>query len=126
MTMTWRNYLGLPHAFGADPENGKGADCVVMVFRILDDLGVHHPPFQQHWLDLASANRWHELLTLWDEITAPLPAPENGAVTLIQNGKAGLGIAIVVDEGLLMVHHRRGVVWVPLHLMKPLTYCRFV
>ncbi len=122
----WRNYLGLPHVFGADPADGQGADCLIMTFNILDALGLPHPAFEQRWLELAKACRWGELLSLWDEATVPLDAPENGAVTLIQNGKAGLGVAIVVDDGVLMVHHRRGVVWIPLQIMKPLTYCRFV
>jgi hypothetical protein len=122
----WRSYIGLPHAFGADPADGKGADCLVMVMGILDDLGLPHPPLDPHWLTLAQNHAWPELEAIWQRITRPLEAPEDGAVTLIRNGALGLGVAIAIDNGLLMVHHRRGVVWVPLHLLKPFPFRRFI
>lgn len=121
----WRSYLGLPHAFGADPADGKGADCLVMVMGILDDLGQPHPPLDPRWLELAQNRAWPELETIWQRITHPVDTPEDGAVTLIRNGALGLGVAIALDNGLLMVHHRRGVVWVPLHLLKPFPFRRF-
>lgn len=121
----WRRYIGLPHVFGADPENGEGADCLVMVFGVLDAMGVSHPRLNQQWLELAAAGDWPQLQRLWAAGTRPLPAPEDGAVTLIQNGAGGLGVAVVVDGGLLMVHHRRGVIWTPLEALKPLSYCAF-
>lgn len=122
----WRSYIGLPHLFGADPADGQGADCLVMVMGILDDLGHPHPPLDPRWLALAQSRAWPELETIWQRITRPLEAPEDGAVTLIRNGALGLGVAIAIENGLLMVHHRRGVVWVPLHLLKPFPFRRFV
>lgn len=122
----WRRYIGLPHVFGADPENGQGADCLRMVFNLLEDLNLPHPPFDQRWLDLAERGYWDELQSLWAAHTAPQDAPSEGAVTLLRNGKAGLGVAIVIDNGLLFVHHRRGVIWAPLSALKTLTYYRFL
>jgi hypothetical protein len=122
----WHSYIGLPHAFGADPAGGEGADCLVLVMGLLDDMGLPHPPFDRRWLALAQQRSWGELENIWRDLTEPLPAPEAGAVTLLKNGPAGMGVAVVIDNGLLMVHHRRGVVWVPLHLMKPLSYRRFL
>jgi hypothetical protein len=122
----WRSYIGLPHVFGADPADNEGADCLVLVMGLLDDLGLPHPPFNQQWLELAKQEAWAQLEAIWKELTEPLAAPEDGAVTLIKNGPAGLGVALVIDNGLLMVHHRRGVVWVPLHLLKPFSYRRFL
>lgn len=122
----WRSYIGLPHVFGADPGDGHGADCLVMVMGVLDDLGQPHPALDPTWLQLAQQGAWNELETIWQRITTPLPSPENGAVTLLRNGPAGLGVAVVIDGGLLMVHHRRGVIWVPLHLLKPFSYRRFL
>ena len=28
--MDWKHWIGLPHEFGADPEDGKACDCLVM------------------------------------------------------------------------------------------------
>lgn len=123
----WRSYIGLPHVLGADPSEGEGADCLLLAFSVLEELGLPHPPVDRAWFDLAARGAWHELEEIWRAVTAPTIAPENGAVTLIRNGPAGLGVAIAIDQGLLMVHHRKGVVWVPLHLLtKPFTYRRFL
>ena len=119
----WKSYIGLPHVFGADPENGEGADCLVMVFRVLDELGIAHPAFDPAWVDLARASDWRTLRRLWRAGTEPC-APEDGAMTLFTNPGTGLGIAVVVDAGLLMVTHHRGVSWVPLHQLKPMKYRR--
>jgi cell wall-associated NlpC family hydrolase len=121
----WRSYIGLPYVFGADPAEGSGADCLVLVMGILDDLGLPHPPFDS-WLPLAQKGAWPQLELIWRKNTEPLEQAQPGAVTLLKNGRAGLGLAVVIDGGLLMVHHRRGVVWVPLHLLKPFPFCRFV
>lgn len=122
----WRSYLGLPHALAADPEDGVGADCLILALRVLDELGHPHPPLDHGWFQLAEQGAWNQLETIWHRITAPVQSPEDGAVTLLHNGPAGLGVAVVVDGGLLLVHHRRGVVWVPLHLLKPFHYRRFL
>ena len=44
--MDWKRWIGLPHEFGADPEDGVAADCLLMVWRILDDAGINHPPME--------------------------------------------------------------------------------
>jgi hypothetical protein len=82
------------------------------------------PAFDASWFELAQQQRWPELLAIWQVITDPLEGPAEGAVTLIQNGPLGLGVGIVVDDGLLMVHHRKGVTWLPVRLLKALDYRR--
>ena len=123
--MDWRHWIGLPHEFGADPEDGVACDCLLMVWRILDDAGIEHPEFNAHWLEMAKQKRWIELETLWRDGTMELEAPEPYAVTLIHNGPNGLGVGIVVDDGLLIVHHKRGVRWVPLNYMPSLRFFKF-
>jgi hypothetical protein len=123
--MDWKRWIGLPHEFGADPEDGQAADCLLMVWRILDDAGIPHPVFDQHWLEMAKQKRWAELETMWTDATTELEHAEPYAVTLIRNGPAGLGVGIVLDGGLLLVHHRRGVRWVPLSFMTSLRFYRF-
>lgn len=122
----WRRYIGLPHVFGADPDAGEGADCLRMVFNLLEDLGRPHPPFDTKWLTLAERGYWHELQSIWTTLTAPSDTPEDGTVTLFRNGKHGLGVGIVIDNGLLMVHHKRGVIWAPLNAFKSLEYRHFL
>lgn len=120
----WKSYLGLPHAFGADPEDGKGADCLIMVFHVLDQLKLPHPEFDTNWIELAAAGNWKALLTAWNELTIPIDSPEDGDVTLFSND-VGLGLGVAIDGGLLLVHHTRGVCWVPLEYIRPLVFRRF-
>ena len=123
--MDWKRWIGLPHEFGADPCDGQSADCVLMVWRILDDAGIGHPEFNAYWLEMARQKRWGELELMWTEATTQLEQAEEHAVTLFRNGPAGLGVGIVVDGGLLLVHHRRGVRWVPLSYMPELRFYAF-
>jgi len=123
--MDWKRWIGLPHEFGADPEDGQAADCLLMVWRILDDADISHPEFNAYWFEMARQKHWGELETLWRDGTIQLDDPEEHAVTLFRNGRAGLGVGIVVDGGLLLVHHKRGVAWVPLSLMPSLRFYRF-
>jgi len=99
--MDWHAWIGLPHEFGADPRQGKAADCLVMVAE------------------------WDVLKLIWNQITETLDGPEPYAVCLFENGAAGLGVGIVVDDGVLIVHHKRGVRWVPLKAIRKSEYCRF-
>jgi hypothetical protein len=123
---TWMRWIGLPHGFGAHPEDGIACDCVLMVWAVLDEAGVRHPPFEQDWLTLAEAGEWAALEELWTSGTRELATPEPYAVTLLHNGPAGLGVGVVVDDGLLMVHHKRGVYWAPLSAFKRLPFYAFV
>ena len=123
--MTWRKWIGLPHEFGADPKQGKAADCLLMVWHILDDAGIDHPEFNAYWLDIARQGDWPALEALWRDGTTELDQPKEYAVTLFHNGPNGLGVGIVVDRGLLLVHHRRGVRWVPLSYMPELRFYAF-
>ena len=121
----WTRWIGMPHEFGADPAQGKAADCLVMVWSILDDSNVSHPAFQYEWLEMARSGEWEFLQLLWDSSTEVLDAPEEYAVCLFENGSLGLGVGIVVDNGVLIVHHRRGVCWLPFRAMRNIQYCRF-
>lgn len=120
----WKSYLGLPHAFGADPENGQGADCLIMAFHVLDELRLPHPEFDTNWIELAASGNWKELLRLWNHHTTAVDSPENGDLTIFSND-AGLGLGVAIDGGLLLVHHLRGVCWVPLEHIRPLVFRRF-
>jgi len=120
----WRQWIGLPHKFRADPRNGIGADCLIMTWNVLDDAGISHPAFDSSWLDLAEKGAHQELVRLYEQSTIPLDAPEEYAVTLFSTART-IGVGIVVDNGLLHVHHRRGVQWIPLDRCKPLKFRKF-
>jgi hypothetical protein len=123
--MDWTRWIGLPHEFGADPENGIGADCLLMAWRILEDADIKHPPFNAYWLETARQKRWSEIEMLWRDGMVELSNAEEYALTLFRNGPNGLGVGIVVDDGLLIVHHKRGVRWVPLSFMPNLRFYTF-
>lgn len=120
----WRDWIGLPHRFRADPRNGHGADCLIMVWNVLEDAGAPHPRLDPTWLDLAEWGRHRLLAQTYEELTMPLDAPEEYAVTLFSTART-IGIGVVVDGGLLHVHHRRGVQWMPLDRCKPLEFRKF-
>jgi len=124
--INWRRWIGLPHQFGEHPGNGRGADCLIMVWAILDSVGVYHPPFDYKWLELARAAEWEKLQALWDAATEPVPEIEEFSVCLFENGANGLGVGIVVENGVLVVHHKRGVCWLPPRAMRESEYRRFV
>ena len=122
---TWHQFLGLPHALAADPLDGVGADCLLLAFRVLDEVERPHPPVNPYWFELAGQHRWNEIETLFHEFVESVAEKEPYAITLLKNGPVGLGVGIVVDNGLLITHHKRGVVWVPPSALKPLPYYRF-
>ena len=120
----WRQWIGLPHIFRADPRDGIGADCLIMTWNVLDDAGVPHPEFDSRWLDLAETGAHQELAQLYEQSTIPLETPEEYAITLFA-GAQMIGVGVVVDDGLLHIHHRRGVQWIPLHRCKRLKFRKF-
>ena len=65
----WHHYLSLPHEFGADPDDGVGCDCVIMVWNVLRDAGIDHPPYDPNWLSMASRGEWAALKDQWLERT---------------------------------------------------------
>jgi hypothetical protein len=77
-------------------------------------------------MELATAGKWEELQALWNEATEVLPEMEEHAVCMFENGANGLGVGIVVDNGVLVVHHKRGVCWLPPRAMRESQYRRFV
>jgi len=110
--MTWAKWIGLPHRLGADPCDGVGADCLVMCARVRVDAGLSMPDIDPQWFELAAAGRWGPLAATWNQLMEPCDA-EPYALLLHQQ-PSGIGVAIAVDDGVLIVHHQRGVQWLPL------------
>jgi len=116
----WYPWLGLPHQFAADPRDGKAADCLVMVWAVLEAAKAPYPSWNPQWLEMARTGRWKRLRALWARVTVPLPQPLEHAVFMRQRG-----VGVVTNGGLLTVHHRRGVCWVPYGALGPVEYRRF-
>lgn len=120
--MTLHQYLGLKHEFGADPKEGRAADCLLLCFALLRDEGVFTPDFDPEWIRMAEAGLWGSLENVWNRLTEPLDGPEKFAVSLYKNKpklnhpRLGVSTLIEVEEslGIVMIHARKGVVWLPL------------
>lgn len=121
---TWQQFLGLPHALAADPLEGQAADCLLLALRVMEEAGIAHPPVDPHWFALAEAHRWADIQAIFEEFTEPVAEAEPYALALITNGAAGMGVGIFIENGLLITHHKRGVVWVPQKHLKPMQFYR--
>lgn len=134
--MSFHQFLGLKHEFGADPRDGKAADCLLLAFALLDEAGVHHPPIDQNWFELGRVGMWETLAMEWQKQTVELDGPEPWAVALHWNrprlNHPRLGISTVVENesnlGIVVVNAKKGVVWLPLNTpgLRPFSFCKFV
>jgi hypothetical protein len=122
----WVN-AGLPHVTGADPDDGVGIDCLVMATKVRRSAGLPMPALDPRWFELAAAGCWPELQAEWQRLYVPCRL-EPYAVVLHPQPRGLMGIGVVVDDGALIVHHRRGAQWLPMavaeRIMKPLTFWR--
>lgn len=120
--MSLHRYLGLKHEFGVDPKTGKGADCLLLCFTLLDESGYYRPSLDPNWLEMAKAGLWESLETVWNSHTVSADFIGAGCVAMHWNrprpGHPRLGICTVVEDsgnlGIVMIHARKGVVWLPL------------
>lgn len=114
----YANWIGLPHVLGEDPDNGVGADCLVLARKVLELSGQLCPPLNPLWFAMAKEGRWEELEREWMELMEPIDAPCQFAISMNRNSFTGFNIGVVVDDGVLIVHHRKGVAWIPLSLAR--------
>ena len=120
----WHRWIGLPHKFRADPNDGQGADCLIMTWHVLDAAGVSHPALNEEWLDMAERGDYEGLALLYRGLTMSLSASEEYAVTMFRAADH-IGIGVVADGGLLHVNRRKGVRWIPVERCKKMEYRRF-
>lgn len=118
--LNWRSWIGLPHVIGSDPRDGQAGCCLVMASVVLGASGVKLPLGLDHWLGLAKEGSWEALALGFRFFTSPLQAPQELALTLLDNGVHGLGLGVVVEpRWLLTCHHSRGVIAVPIRALRP-------
>lgn len=117
----------LPHQIGADPDDGEGIDCLVMATKVRRDAGLVTPPLDPRWFDLAAQGQWAELYDEWNRLCEPCIL-ESYALVLHPQPGGMMGVGVVIDDGVLIVHHRRGAQWLPMDIaaraMQPLKFWR--
>lgn len=133
--MNLHRYLGLKHKFAADPKDGEAADCLLLCFTLLDEAGIYRPKLDSTWMEMAKNGLWQSLETVWKSNTVPISKPEPYAVTLHWNkarpGHPRLGVSTVIENsetlGIVMIHARKGVVWLPLSTpgLPEFNFCKF-
>lgn len=111
--MRWANFVGLPHEIGADPRHGRGADCLLTVFAVRDDLGLYTPPAELRWFSLARKSRWEELLQEFLASTYPTHRAPGRLRLFTQETGREFGLGVSVEGGMLLTRVRRGVTWLP-------------
>lgn len=111
-------WIGLPHKFAADPDDGEGADCLILAHKILLSANAPCPPMKDEWLGLAREQKWGELEKEWDKYMLPVEKPRIYDLHMTRNDNGCFSIATVVDDGIVFVSHRKGVAWIPLSLVK--------
>jgi hypothetical protein len=123
----WPDWVSakLPHVIGADPDDGKGICCLVMVAKVRRTAGLLTPELDPQWFELAAAGHWDVLKSEWDRMMVPCRLEPYALV--LHRQPLAFGIGVVVDDGLLVVHHRRGAQWLPMDVasrLMPLKYWR--
>ena len=126
----WKQWVGLPHEVGADPRQGKAACCLQITKIILEDAGYTFPFEVEMFYRLASENNVDAIKRIFAEATTRIQAPDAYCVTLFTSESLGLGIGIVVPDEiggrlfLLVPHHRRGVMPVPVDILSSLEFAK--
>lgn len=115
----------LPHVIGADPDDGIGADCLIMSHKVRVSAGLPTPPLNQGWFGKAQAGEWDELYAEWNSLLEECDPEPYCFVLHLQPGGL-IGVGVIIDHGVLIVHHRRGVQWLPMavarRIIDPLTF----
>lgn len=121
--MNWHSWIGKPHVLGADPAKQNGCDCLVMVTRVRQWLGLSAPLETdiRELLLLAARKDYTKLSHVLKPHLKELEHPKEGAFTLFETPDQ-IGTAVVIDGGLLHVSHKHGVRWLPTSLVKKLQW----
>lgn len=119
----WMKYLGLPYRIGADPEDGIACDCIHLVLRVLAMGGLHPPEVQRRWYNFLATKEINKIMEEWSALTEQTFGPEDYAMTVLPSAM-DFSIAIVVNNGLLMVRPTTGVTWVPVSSLQPMNFRR--
>lgn len=117
--MNWHRWLGKPHVTGADPVVDSGCDCLIMVTRIREHLGLPAPSAAHiaTLIALAKAEAYRDIQQYIRPHLIKTESPADGAFTVFETPDQ-IGTAVLIDGGLLHVSHKRGVRWLPANLLR--------
>jgi hypothetical protein len=117
--MNWQSWIGKKHVTGADPVYDDGCDCLLMVTRIREHLGLVAPDAMDvaTMILLAKAEAFREIHTMIAPHLVPVLTANDGAFTVFETPDQ-IGTAVMIDGGLLHVSHKRGVRWLPGNLLR--------
>lgn len=98
----------MPYEYGADGSDGK-IDCIHLVYRVLEDIGIPTPAFKQSWYDASKRMVLRDLLTWGYRVDRPT---YDGEVILIPQDR--WAFAVVWDQGILHINKWSSkVAWCP-------------
>ena len=117
--MNWHRWIGKPHVTGDDPVCDEGCDCLLMVTRIREHLGLPAPNAidTATLILLSQSEAFSEIHKLILPHLVPVQTPHNGAFTVFETPDK-MGTAVMIDDGLLHVSHKRGVRWMPGNMLR--------
>jgi hypothetical protein len=117
--VNWHKWIGLPHITGADPLLGQGCDCLIMVTRIREHLGLPAPSVAHiaTLIALAQAEAYRDINQFIRPHLVNTETPTDGAFTVFETPDQ-IGTAVLIDGGLLHVSHKKGVRWLPANLLR--------
>lgn len=117
--MNWHKWIGKPHRTGDDPAIDDGCDCLLMVVRIREHLGLPVPKINETkaLIDLAKAGAYSEIHSLIKKHLEPVQKPCDGAFMIFETPDQ-IGTAVIIEGGLLHVSHKKGVRWFPSNMVR--------
>jgi len=121
--MNWHKWIGKKHVTGADPEYDEGCDCLLMVVRIRESLGLPIPNSMDvaTMILLSNAESYKDIHALMAPHLVITESPCDGAFTIFETPDH-IGTAVMIEGGLLTVSHKRGVRWIPANILRKFTW----
>ena len=117
--MKWHRWIGKPHVTGADPVTDEGCDCLIMVTRIREHLGLPAPSAAHiaTLIALTKAEAYRDINQFIRPHLIAAESPADGAFTVFETPDH-IGTAVLIDGGLLHVNQKKGVRWFPANLLR--------
>lgn len=116
----WIQWIGKKHVFGDDPTTDDGCDCFVMAVRVRELFGLTVPSEEEVKLLLSFAEQKKnvEVFRFIRGRTVRLEKMELGSFSYVFS-LSNICVYSCVGDGILEVHHEKGVRWLSASGVKP-------